>query len=141
MLVAASNKTVQHPIRGVAHSTVTIRCTFQRFVVKHHRHPTPFGGQPTDRPPAQQDIPGIGSLPSVAAGLHLTVPVDSQARERELVEQACSVDIEINALSSYWLPDSQTPPDQRAGLVLGFAAVPEAAISAALECLEKAWRR
>jgi GntR family transcriptional regulator/MocR family aminotransferase len=30
--------------------------------------------------------------------------------------------------------------DQRAGLVLGFAAVPEAAISAALGRLEKVWR-
>ena len=85
-------------------------------------------------------IPGIGSLPSVAAGLHLTVSVDSQARERELVEKAASVDVEINALSSYWLPDSQTPVDERAGLVLGFAAVPEAAISAALGRLEKVWR-
>ncbi|CRL49735.1 PLP-dependent aminotransferase family protein [Pseudomonas sp. P154a] len=87
-----------------------------------------------------QNIPGIGSLPSVAAGLHLTVAVDSQARERELVEQAASVDVEINALSGYWLPDSTTPMDQRAGLVLGFAAVPEAAISAALGRLEQVWR-
>jgi hypothetical protein len=62
-----------------------------------------------------KDIPGIGNLPSVAAGLHLTVAVDSQARERELVEKAASVDVEINALSSYWLPDTQTPVDQRAG--------------------------
>ena len=87
-----------------------------------------------------KDISGIGNLPSVAAGLHLTVSVDSQARERELVEKAASVDVEINALSSYWLPDSQTPVDERAGLVLGFAAVPEAAISAALGRLEKVWR-
>jgi GntR family transcriptional regulator/MocR family aminotransferase len=49
------------------------------------------------------------------------------------------VDVEINALSSYWLPDSTTPMDQRAGLVLGFAAVPEAAIHAALGKLKKAW--
>ncbi|MNF70393.1 hypothetical protein D3C84_523020 [compost metagenome] len=88
-----------------------------------------------------QNIPGIGSLPSVAAGLHLTVAVDSQAREYELIEKAASVDVEINALSSYWLPDSQKPVDQRAGLVLGFAAVPEAAISTALGRLEKVWRR
>jgi GntR family transcriptional regulator/MocR family aminotransferase len=86
------------------------------------------------------DIPGIGSLPSVAAGLHLTVAVDCQARERELVDKAASVDVEINALSSYWLPDSQTPVDQRAGLVLGFAAVPEAAINAALGRLRAVWR-
>jgi GntR family transcriptional regulator/MocR family aminotransferase len=86
------------------------------------------------------DIPGVGSLPSVAAGLHLTVAVDTQARERELIEAAARVDVEINGLSSYWLPDSSTPADQRAGLVLGFAAVPEAAISAALGRLQKAWR-
>jgi GntR family transcriptional regulator/MocR family aminotransferase len=86
------------------------------------------------------DIPGIGSLPSVVAGLHLTVAVDSQAREQALVESAANVDVEINALSSYWLPDSQTPLDQRAGLVLGFAAVPEADIRAAVKRLKKAWR-
>jgi GntR family transcriptional regulator/MocR family aminotransferase len=132
----------------VRHSEVSTQAVMAEFMAAGHfqrhirrmrraalsRRNTLLAGWP-------QDVPGIGSLPSVAAGLHLTVPVDSQARERELVEQACSVDIEINALSSYWLPDSQTPPDQRAGLVLGFAAVPEAAISAALECLEKAWRR
>ncbi|HEF4759168.1 TPA: PLP-dependent aminotransferase family protein [Pseudomonas putida] len=87
-----------------------------------------------------QNIPGVGNLPSVAAGLHLTVAVDSLAREQELIESALNVDVEINGLSSYWLPDTQRPVDQRAGLVLGFAAVPEAAISAALGRLEKAWR-
>jgi GntR family transcriptional regulator/MocR family aminotransferase len=86
------------------------------------------------------DIPGVGSLPGVAAGLHMTVPVKSLERERELVEKASSVGVEINRLSSYWLPDSPTPQDQRAGLVLGFAAVPEAAIATALEQLNKAWR-
>jgi GntR family transcriptional regulator/MocR family aminotransferase len=88
-----------------------------------------------------RDIAGVGSLPSVAAGLHLTVAVDSLARERELIEKAARVDVEINGLSSYWLPDSQEPGDQRAGLVLGFAAVPEAAISEALGRLEETWRR
>ncbi|WP_454836533.1 MocR-like pyridoxine biosynthesis transcription factor PdxR [Pseudomonas lini] len=85
------------------------------------------------------DIPGVGKLPSVAAGLHLTVSVSSVARERELITKAQSVGVEINGLSTYWLPDSQTPLDQRAGLVLGFAAVPEPAIEAALACLRKAW--
>ena len=47
--------------------------------------------------------------------------------------------MEISALSSYWLPDSRTPDDQRAGLVLGFAAVPEAQISEALQALRRAW--
>lgn len=85
------------------------------------------------------DIPGVGSLPSVAAGLHLTVRVDSVARERELIEQAASVDVEINGLSSYWLPDSRTPEEERAGLVLGFAAVSEVAIEAALVRLRGVW--
>ena len=87
-----------------------------------------------------QGICGVGQLPSVAAGLHLTVAVDTAAREQELIEKAARVDVEINPLSSYWLPDSQTPLDQRAGLVLGFAAVPEADIRAALARLNKAWR-
>jgi len=132
----------------VRHSEVSTQAVMAEFMAAGHfqrhirrmrraalsRRNTLLAGWP-------QGIPGVGSLPSVAAGLHLTVAVDSQARERELVEQACSVDIEINALSSYWLPDSSTPPDLRAGLVLGFAAVPEAAISAALGRLEKVWRR
>ncbi|MNU73894.1 HTH-type transcriptional regulatory protein GabR [compost metagenome] len=88
----------------------------------------------------QTDVPGVGPLPTVAAGLHMTVPVDSVARERELIELASSVDVEINGLSSYWLPDSTTPMDQRAGLVLGFAAVPEQAIEAALQRLRAVWR-
>lgn len=132
----------------VRHSEVSTQAVMAEFMAAGHfqrhirrmrraalsRRNTLLAGWP-------RDIPGVGSLPSVVAGLHLTVAVDSQARERELVEQACSVDIEINALSSYWLPDSSTPPDLRAGLVLGFAAVPEAAISAALGRLEKVWRR
>ncbi|AUG44001.1 PLP-dependent aminotransferase family protein [Pseudomonas chlororaphis] len=85
------------------------------------------------------DIPGVGKMPNVAAGLHLTIPVDSLAREQELVAQAAAVDVEINGLSNYWLPDSPLPRDQRAGLVLGFAAVPEAAIACALERLRRAW--
>jgi GntR family transcriptional regulator/MocR family aminotransferase len=86
------------------------------------------------------DIPGVGKLPSVAAGLHLTVRVDSVTRERELIEQATSVGVEINGLSSYWLPDTTLPEDQRAGLVLGFAAVPETAIESALARLKEIWR-
>ncbi|MBK5302564.1 MULTISPECIES: MocR-like pyridoxine biosynthesis transcription factor PdxR [Gammaproteobacteria] len=85
------------------------------------------------------DIPGVGKLPSVAAGLHLTVRVDSVARERELIEQATSVGVEVNGLSSYWLPDTTLPEDQRAGLVLGFAAVPETAIESALARLKEIW--
>jgi len=85
-------------------------------------------------------IAGVGDLPAVSAGLHLTVAVDSIEREQQLIAQAAGVDVEINGLSSYWLPDSTTPLDQRAGLVLGFAAVPEPAINAALVRLRQAWK-
>lgn len=84
-------------------------------------------------------IAGCAAMPSVAAGLHVMVKVDSLARERELVEQAWSVGVEVNALSRYWLPDSTESLDERAGLVLGFAAVPEAQISDALNRLRKVW--
>jgi GntR family transcriptional regulator/MocR family aminotransferase len=85
-------------------------------------------------------IPGVGNLPAVSAGLHMTVAVDSVAREQQLIEQADSVGVEVNGLSSYWLRDSTTPIDQRAGLVLGFAAVPEPAIESALARLRQVWR-
>ena len=84
-------------------------------------------------------LEGVSGLPNVAAGLHLTVRVDSLAREQQLVAQARAVEVEVNGLSSYWLPDSSTPPDLRAGLVLGFAAVPQADIAQALTRLYKAW--
>ncbi len=48
--------------------------------------------------------------------------------------------VEVNGLSSYWLAHSTTPADQRAGLVLGFAAVPEAAVAEALATLRRAWQ-
>ena len=85
-------------------------------------------------------LPGMGELPNVAAGLHMTVRVDSLAREQQLLAQAHAVEVEVNGLSSYWLAQSTTPDDQRAGLVLGFAAVPEADIAVALARLSQAWR-
>ncbi|WP_191489090.1 PLP-dependent aminotransferase family protein [Pseudomonas sp. FEN] len=87
------------------------------------------------------DIPGCGDLPVVAAGLHLTVPVASLAREQELIARAASVGVEISPLSSYWITQPTPTEDQRAGLVLGFAAVPEAAIEAALARLRTVWKR
>lgn len=84
-------------------------------------------------------VPGCAPLPVVEAGLHLSVAVDSLARERELIAKAASVGVEINALSGYWLPDSTTPEEARAGLVLGFASVPEAQIAEALTSLRRAW--
>lgn len=86
------------------------------------------------------DIPGCAPMPAVEAGLHLCVRVDSLARERELIEAAEGAGVELNGLSSYWLPGEEPPVDNRAGLVLGFAAVPEAEIAKALAALRKAWR-
>ena len=85
-------------------------------------------------------LAGVGNLPAVSAGLHLSVAVSSIEREQQLIEQAARVDVEIGGLSNYWLPDSTTPAAQRAGLVLGFAAVPEPAIKAALSRLRQAWQ-
>jgi GntR family transcriptional regulator/MocR family aminotransferase len=84
-------------------------------------------------------LSGVGSLPAVAAGLHLTVRVDNLAREQQLLAQADEVGVEVNGLSHYWLPGSSPAPTQQAGLVLGFAAVPEADIAQALARLRKAW--
>lgn len=86
------------------------------------------------------DIPGCAPMPAVEAGLHLCVRVDSLARERELIAAAERAGVELNSLSSYWLPGEEPPVDNRAGLVLGFAAVPEAEIAKALAALRKAWR-
>ncbi|WP_263147195.1 PLP-dependent aminotransferase family protein [Pseudomonas sp. RIT-PI-AD] len=87
-----------------------------------------------------QDIAGCAALPPVAAGLHLCVRVESLARERELIAAAESVGVELNGLSEYWLEDGAPAAECRAGLVLGFAAVPEAAIGEALAALRRAWR-
>ena len=84
-------------------------------------------------------VPGCAPLPLVEAGLHLCVRADSLARERELIAAAEGVGVEMTALSSYWLPGSTAPEHQRAGLVLGFAAVPETQIEQALAALRRAW--
>ncbi|MBS7662642.1 PLP-dependent aminotransferase family protein [Pseudomonas lalucatii] len=86
------------------------------------------------------DVPGCAPLPRVEAGLHLCVRVDGLARERELVTAAAEVGVEVGALSDYWLADSPEPAERRAGLVLGFAAVPEAQIAAAIAALRRAWK-
>ncbi|EIU5420472.1 TPA: PLP-dependent aminotransferase family protein, partial [Pseudomonas aeruginosa] len=61
--------------------------------------------------------------------------------ERALIAAAAAAGVEVSALSDYWMDDSSVAPDDRAGLVLGFAAVPEARIDEALRALRKAWRR
>ncbi len=85
------------------------------------------------------DSSGVGALPTVSAGLHLTIPVESLAREQELVMKAEEAGVELNALSHYWLSDSEAPVDNRAGLVLGFAAVDEGSTINALKVLRRAW--
>ena len=85
-------------------------------------------------------IPGCAALPVVEAGLHLCVRVESLARESELIAAAEQVGVELNALSAYWLPDRSPPADARAGLVLGFAAVPEPQIVQAVARLRAAWQ-
>ena len=87
-----------------------------------------------------EDIPGVGPLPQVNAGLHFTVPVESVAREQQLLASAEAMGVELNGLSHYWLPESAEPVGNRAGLVLGFAAVAPAATLAALDRLRQAWK-
>ncbi len=87
------------------------------------------------------DIPGVGGLPEMVAGLHVKVDVDNPERERWLVEKALGVGVELNALSDYWWPETSPAVDKKAGLVLGFAAVGELGIAEALEKLKKAWKR
>ncbi|WP_165673770.1 MocR-like pyridoxine biosynthesis transcription factor PdxR [Metapseudomonas otitidis] len=85
-------------------------------------------------------IPGCAPMPAVEAGLHLCIRVDSLAREQALLDAARAAGVEMNGLSSYWLEDSDEPVDNRAGLVLGFAAVPEPEIAEAVRVLRRAWR-
>ena len=85
------------------------------------------------------DIPGVGGLPEMVAGLHVKVDVDNFERERWLVEKALDVGVELNALSDYWLPDTPEAVDKKAGLVLGFAAVGEEGIAEALGKLRRVW--
>ncbi|MEO4046868.1 PLP-dependent aminotransferase family protein [Pseudomonas sp. CAU 1711] len=86
------------------------------------------------------EVPGCAPLPAVEAGLHLCVPVAGVARERELLSAAHTAGVEMNGLSDYWLPSEANGETARAGLVLGFAAVPEAQITEALVSLRRAWK-
>ncbi|CAD5377795.1 Transcriptional regulator, GntR family / Aspartate aminotransferase [Pseudomonas sp. OF001] len=110
---------------------------FQRHIRRmraaaRHRRDALLAGWP-------ENVPGCAPLPAVEAGLHLCVRLDSLARERALLAAAQRVGVELNGLSRYWLPGGDTPADARAGLVLGFAAVPETDITHALLALRQAW--
>lgn len=87
-----------------------------------------------------EGIPGVGAMPDITAGLHVKVAVDNLSRESALVAEAEGVGVEVTPLSQFWLDDSTCPVDKRAGLVLGFAAVPEREIAEALLKLRTAWR-
>jgi GntR family transcriptional regulator/MocR family aminotransferase len=83
-------------------------------------------------------VAGCSPMPAVSAGLHVKVAVDTPAREAELIALAAQAAVDIQPLTSYWLPDT-APVDKRSGLVLGFAGVNEAAIVAAIARLRMAW--
>lgn len=78
------------------------------------------------------------ALPPVEAGLHVCVPLPSVARERELVDKAAAVGVELSALSEYHVTTAGQAP--RPGVVLGFAGINERQIAQALEKLRQAWR-
>ncbi|PWB32233.1 PLP-dependent aminotransferase family protein [Pseudomonas sp. SDI] len=129
---------------AVRHSEVGTQAVMARFMAQGHfqRHIRRMRRAALSRRNALQagwpvDIPGLGSMPEVSAGLHVKVDVDNLAREQVLIAQAEAVGVELNALSDYWLPGSVP----QAGLVLGFAAVPEADIADALGRLRQAWKQ
>lgn len=133
---------------AVRHSEVSSQSVMAEFIARGHfqRHIRRMRKAALSRRNVLKagwpvDIPGLGAMPAVAAGLHVKVDVDNFAREQELVAKAESVGVEVTPLSNFWLADSEVPVDKRAGLVLGFAAVPEGEIAEALMKLRKAWRR
>ncbi|MFJ4113890.1 PLP-dependent aminotransferase family protein [Pseudomonas sp. NPDC089758] len=132
---------------AVRHSEVGTQCVMAEFMAQGHfqRHVRRMRRAALSRRNVLKagwpgDVSGLAAMPDVAAGLHVKVDVDNFAREQELVAKAEAVGVEVNPLSSYWLEDSEVPVDKRAGLVLGFAAVPEGEIAEALRRLRKAWR-
>lgn len=132
---------------AVRHSEVGTQCVMAQFMAQGHflRHIRRMRRAALSRRNVlkagwPEGVAGLGAMPEVSAGLHVKVAVDNLARERELVAQAEAVGVEVNPLSSYWLEDREVPVDKRAGLVLGFAAVPQAQIADALMRLRRAWR-
>lgn len=131
----------------IRHSEVGTQAVMAEFIAAGHfqRHVRRMRQAARSRRDAlikawPQAIPGCSPLPTVEAGLHLSIRVESLARERELIGAARAAGIEMNPLSDYWLPDNETAEDARAGLVLGFAAVPEAQIVEAVQTLRRAWK-
>ncbi|MFZ5935561.1 PLP-dependent aminotransferase family protein [Pseudomonas sp. HS6-2] len=132
---------------AVRHSEVGTQCVMAEFMAQGHfqRHIRRMRKAALTRRNVLKagwpvDVPGLAAMPEVAAGLHVKVDVDNFAREQELVARAEAVGVEVNPLSSYWLEDSEAPVDKRAGLVLGFAAVPEGEIAGSLLKLRRVWK-
>lgn len=129
------------------HSEISSQCVMAEFMARGHfqRHIRRMRKAALVRRDAllagwPQGIPGVGAMPDITAGLHVKVAVDNLSRESALVAEAEAVGVEVTPLSQFWLDDSTCPVDKRAGLVLGFAAVPERDIAEALLKLRKAWR-
>jgi GntR family transcriptional regulator/MocR family aminotransferase len=136
----------QRKALDMRHSEVGTQMVMAQFIAQGHfqRHIRRMRRAALSRRDAllagwPQNLPGCEPMPKVVAGLHVMVRVNSLAREQELISQAASVGVEINALSDYWLPESTEAVGKRAGLVLGFAAVPEQAASDALKRLRRVW--
>lgn len=129
---------------GMRHSEVGTQAVLAEFIAGGHfqRHIRRMRRAARSRRDALlRDWPTVEAgvaLPLVQAGLHVCVPLPSLARERELLNKAAAVGVELSALSEYCLAEPGQAP--RAGLVLGFAGVDERRIAYALEKLRQAWR-
>ncbi len=86
----------------------------------------------------QRHFGGAGELALSApqAGLHALLPLDGPAREQDLATRAEAAGLEVGRLRQVGLvPEASA----RAGLLLGFAAVTPAAITAAVATLARVW--
>jgi len=112
---------------AVRHSEVSSQCVMAEFMARGHfqRHIRRMRKAALKRRDVLKagwpvDIPGLGAMPEVAAGLHVKVDVDNFAREQELVAKAEAVGVEVTPLSNFWL---------------------EGEIAEALMKLRKVWRK
>ncbi|HLO92710.1 MAG TPA: aminotransferase class I/II-fold pyridoxal phosphate-dependent enzyme, partial [Burkholderiaceae bacterium] len=77
-------------------------------------------------------------LPPPEAGLHAYLPLPDARLERRLAEAAAQAQLEVGAMRQVGgLPEAST----RAGLVLGFAALPSRDTRRAVQTLAQAWQR
>tara|TARA_R100000541_G_scaffold13610_2_gene22625 strand:+ start:18566 stop:20023 length:1458 start_codon:yes stop_codon:yes gene_type:complete len=129
---------------GMRHSEIGTQAVLAEFIAAGHfqRHIRRMRRAARSRRDVlMRDWPTVEAgvaLPPIEAGLHVCVPLASLARERELLNKAAAVGVELSALSEYCLAEPGQGP--LAGLVLGFAGVDEHEIAQALEKLRHAWR-